>query len=97
MAGAPPISCRRGASWGREVRELAESGRVKLVTGFSILALHEEHGRIIVEGETAQGRHRIGPVDRIIAATGQRPDLSLTASCVSISIRGLRAPKLSAP
>ncbi|HEY8017380.1 MAG TPA: FAD-dependent oxidoreductase, partial [Dongiaceae bacterium] len=47
-------------------------------TGFSILALHGEHGRIIVEGETAQGRHRIGPVDRIIAATGQRPDLSLT-------------------
>ncbi|MFI5017545.1 MAG: NAD(P)-binding protein [Dongiales bacterium] len=63
---------------GAEVRQLAESGRVTLVTGFSILALHEEHGRIIVEGETAQGRHRIGPVDRIIAATGQRPDLSLT-------------------
>ncbi|HEY8016674.1 MAG TPA: NAD(P)-binding protein, partial [Dongiaceae bacterium] len=63
---------------GAEVRQLAESGRVTLVTGFSILALHGEHGRIIVEGETAQGRHRIGPVDRIIAATGQRPDLSLT-------------------
>ena len=63
---------------GAEVRQLAESGRVTLVTGFSILALHEEHGRIIVEGETAEGRHRIGPVDRIIAATGQRPDLSLT-------------------
>ena len=29
-------------------------------------------------GETADGLRRIGPVDRIIAATGQRPDLSLT-------------------
>ena len=34
--------------------------------------------RIIVEGETADGLRQIGPVDRIIAATGQRPDLSLT-------------------
>ena len=33
---------------------------------------------IVVEGETADGTHRIGPVDRIVAATGQRPDLSLT-------------------
>ena len=33
---------------------------------------------IVVEGETADGLRRIGPVDRIIAATGQRPDLSLT-------------------
>ena len=32
----------------------------------------------MVEGETAEGRSRIGPVHRIIAATGQRPDLSLT-------------------
>jgi hypothetical protein len=63
---------------GAEVRELVESGRVTPVTGFSIVSLHEENGRIVVEGETASGPHRIGPVDRIIAATGQRPDLSLT-------------------
>jgi hypothetical protein len=78
---------------GREVRELAESGRVTLVTGFSILALHEEHGRIIVEGETMQGRHRIGPVDRIIAATGQRPDLSLTRELRLDLDPWLEAPK----
>ena len=33
---------------------------------------------IVVEGATADGLRRIGPVDRIIAATGQRPDLALT-------------------
>jgi hypothetical protein len=33
---------------------------------------------LIVEGDTANGLRKIGPVDRIIAATGQRPDLSLT-------------------
>ena len=31
-----------------------------------------------MEGETTEGPRQIGPVDRIIAATGQRPDVSLT-------------------
>ena len=55
-----------------------ESGRAALITGFATAALHSEGGRIIVEGETPDGLRRIAPVDRIIAATGQRPDLSLT-------------------
>ena len=63
---------------GGDVRALAESGRVALVTGFPVVALHKEGDGILVEGETDQGLRRIGPIDRIIAATGQRPDLSLT-------------------
>jgi thioredoxin reductase len=63
---------------GAEVKELADSGRVKLVTGFSTVAIRDSDGRLVVEGETADGNRRIGPVDCIIAATGQRPDLSLT-------------------
>ena len=34
--------------------------------------------RLFVEGQTAAGVRTLGPIDRIIAATGQRPDLSLT-------------------
>jgi thioredoxin reductase len=63
---------------GAEVRQLVESGRVDLVTGFSIVAVRDEDGGILVDGETSDGRRSIGPVDRVIAATGQRPDLSLT-------------------
>ena len=63
---------------GANVKELVDQGRVELTTGFAILALREERGAIIVKGETAKGLRWIGPVDRIIAATGQRPDLSLT-------------------
>ncbi len=63
---------------GADVRALADSGRVTPLTGFAAVALHEDSKGIIVEGETADGLRRIGPVDRIIAATGQRPDLSLT-------------------
>ncbi|WP_137390207.1 NAD(P)-binding protein [Rhodoligotrophos defluvii] len=63
---------------GAETRQLVESGAVSLTTGLSIIALREDGAGIIVEGETADGLAVIGPVDRIIAATGQRPDLSLT-------------------
>jgi len=63
---------------GANVRELVDTGRVELLTGFAAVTLRGEDARIIIEGDTAQGLRRIGPVDRIIAATGQRPDLTLT-------------------
>jgi thioredoxin reductase len=63
---------------GTDVRELAEDGGIELQTGFAIALIRERKGRLIVEGETAHGPGRIGPVDRIIAATGQRPDLAIT-------------------
>ncbi|MER9049541.1 FAD-dependent oxidoreductase [Mesorhizobium sp. M0923] len=63
---------------GAEVRELAESRGVRLVTGFAAVSIRDADGRLVVEGQTKDGLQRIGPVDRIIAATGQRPDLSLT-------------------
>ncbi|RUW19745.1 NAD(P)/FAD-dependent oxidoreductase [Mesorhizobium sp. M4B.F.Ca.ET.169.01.1.1] len=63
---------------GSDVQELAESGRVQLVTGFATTAIREVDGRLVVEGLTTDGVRKVGPVDRIIAATGQRPDLSMT-------------------
>lgn len=63
---------------GSDVRDLAESGRVRLVTGFATIAIREVDGRLVVEGQTKDGVRTLGPVDRIIAATGQRPDLALT-------------------
>ena len=33
---------------------------------------------MILEGETTDGIRSLGPVDRIVVATGQRPDLALT-------------------
>ncbi len=63
---------------GSDARDLVESGRVQLVTGFATTAIHEIDCRLMVEGLTADGVQKVGPVDRIIAATGQRPDLSIT-------------------
>ena len=63
---------------GADVRALVDSGRVTLLTGFAVVALKDSSEGVIIDGTTADDPRRIGPVDRIIAATGQRPDLALT-------------------
>jgi hypothetical protein len=62
---------------GASLKELVESGRVALTAGIAIAAVREANG-LYVEGDTADGASRIGPVDRIVVATGQRPNLDLT-------------------
>jgi thioredoxin reductase len=63
---------------GALTRDLVEGGRVTLVAGFGIASLRRAGDRVLVAGQDAAGGREIGPVDRIVAATGQRPDLSLT-------------------
>jgi len=67
----------RGAL-GTSLRQLVESGRVTLVAGFAAAAVREAGGGLTVEGETGEGTRAIGPFDRIVVATGQRPDLAIT-------------------
>ncbi|TIS30596.1 MAG: flavoprotein, partial [Mesorhizobium sp.] len=61
-----------------DARDLVESSRVQLITGFATTAIREVDGGLVVEGLSADGMRTVGPVDRIVAATGQRPDLSIT-------------------
>ena len=63
---------------GANVRELVENGNVDLVSGFAATSIYRIEGDLLVEGQTRDGARKLGPVDRIIAATGQRPDLSIT-------------------
>jgi thioredoxin reductase len=63
---------------GADVKALVDAERVTLVTGFSATAVRNAQGKLMVEGNTAGGQKRLGPFDRIVVATGQRPDLSLT-------------------
>lgn len=67
----------RGAL-GSSLRRLVEAGTVALVTGFSTTALRAgAQGLELVDGTGASER-RLPPCERIIAATGQRPDLQMT-------------------
>ncbi len=67
------------AELGIKLRHLVEAERILLFKGFAIHRIREAaNARLWVDGEIDGGAATIGPVDRIIAATGQRPDLSLT-------------------
>jgi thioredoxin reductase len=63
---------------GSSLKALVESGRVTLVAGFSATRVRASGDQVIVEGETAGGVRELGPVDRIVVSTGQRPDLNPT-------------------
>jgi thioredoxin reductase len=63
---------------GFRLKALVESGQISLVSSFSATRVQAAGGRITVSDETAEGKREIGPVDRIVVATGQRPDLNLT-------------------
>jgi thioredoxin reductase len=62
---------------GAHLRDLVESGRVTLVTGFAATAVRADGDKVALEGETPEGVRQVGPFDRIVVATGQRPDLAM--------------------
>ena len=64
---------------GQRLKALRDSGKLELHTGFRMTALRVSADSVSVVGETPGGEEAvIGSVDRIVAATGARPDLSLT-------------------
>jgi hypothetical protein len=63
---------------GAHVKDLVDSGRITLVTGFYVTSVLRAGEQVVLEGETAEVMQRLGPADRIIVATGQRPELALT-------------------
>lgn len=64
----------RGAL-GTRLRRLVASGRVELLAGFGVEALRLADGRVSVTA----GDGRVVTVDRVVAATGFRPDHSIAA------------------
>ena len=59
---------------GIDLRRLASSGRLTIETSFSATELAERGDALVVR----DGKREIGPFDRIVVCTGQRPDMSLT-------------------
>ncbi len=64
-------------SLGADLRRLVDDGRVRLTTAFPVKSIRREGDRLFVSGG-AEGERTLGPVDRVVVATGQRPDLDLT-------------------
>jgi hypothetical protein len=63
---------------GTTLRSLVECGRISLVTGFSTEAVTETQDGLVLTGEADHRIVTLSPVDEIIVAVGQRPDLAMT-------------------
>lgn len=63
---------------GQHLKSLVNSGRVRLITGFSTQSVSETPEGLFLTGGTDLGTLKLEPVDEIIVATGQRPDLAMT-------------------
>ncbi|MEV0879452.1 FAD-dependent oxidoreductase [Micromonospora echinofusca] len=68
----------RGAL-GSRLRTHVDAGRIRLLTGFSVHALTPADDRVTVLVRHADGSEEPVTVDRIVAATGFRPDHSIAA------------------
>jgi thioredoxin reductase len=75
--GAADALPARGAL-GATLRGLVDAGRVTMVDEFRITSLQDEGGLIDVRGVRAGEGVALSGFDEIIAATGNRPDLSIT-------------------
>jgi hypothetical protein len=73
---ADQLPARGALGW--HLKEAVERGDIALTTGFATRRVREAGGRVFLEGGTAEGVTSLGPVDRIVVATGQRPDLAMT-------------------
>jgi thioredoxin reductase len=63
---------------GSDLKQLVDGERLQLVLGFAVEGLSREQDGVVVFGRVAGEPCRLGPVDRIVVCTGQRPDLSMT-------------------
>jgi hypothetical protein len=68
----------RGAL-GSRLRAHVDAGRIRLLTGFSVQALAPVGDRVSVVVRHADGAEEAITVDRVVAATGFRPDHSIAA------------------
>ena len=63
---------------GSDLQALVAGGAVRLVLGFGAERVERRGDGLVVSGQTPAGPLALDPVDRIIVATGQRPDPALT-------------------
>jgi hypothetical protein len=76
--GGPADQLPARGELGWQMQQLVERRRITAVPGFATRAIRAGDGGLLIEGDTTDGPRRVGPVDRIVVATGQRPDSAMT-------------------
>ncbi|HEY5964431.1 MAG TPA: NAD(P)-binding domain-containing protein [Xanthobacteraceae bacterium] len=82
---------------GSDLKALSDDKRLKLVTGFAADRVCEANGAVIVGGWKGTQAVQLGPFDRIVVATGQRPDLDMTRELRLDLDPWLESPKALGP
>src|SRR5918993_5877916 len=78
---------------GERVRGLVDAGNLRLVTSFKVARLTETEDGVLVAGDDEV----LGPFDRIVAATGFRPDLALLSELRLDLDPAVESPRALAP
>jgi hypothetical protein len=63
---------------GDDLRKLVESGRLQVELRFAVERIERMGSALAVTERAATDARTLGPVDRIVVCTGQRPDLAIT-------------------
>jgi thioredoxin reductase len=82
---------------GSDLKALSNNSRVRLVTGFAADRVSIANGVVSVSGWTGTQAVTLGPFDRIVVATGQRPDLDMTRELRLDLDPWLESPKALGP
>ena len=63
---------------GEDLRHLLDHGRLEVALRFGVERIEARGGGLVVVERATENPRVLGPVDRIVVCTGQRPDLALT-------------------
>jgi thioredoxin reductase len=82
---------------GSDLKALSDGKRLKLVPGFAAERVTIIGGAVLVAGWQENNFLELGPFDRIVVATGQRPDLEMTRELRLDLDPWLESPKALGP
>ena len=63
---------------GDDLRKLVNGGRLQLALRFAVEKIERKGDALAVTERAASDARTLGPIDRIVVCTGQRPDLAMT-------------------
>jgi hypothetical protein len=63
---------------GQHLKSLVDGGKITLVTGFATESIARSGGEVFLSGRIDGEPVTLPPVDEVVVATGQRPDLEMT-------------------
>ena len=74
--GGPADQLPARGDLGASLKDLVASGKIALTAGFPVVKVSDAADGVIVHADPASGLPPLGPFERVVVATGQRPDFS---------------------